>query len=362
MEKVKITLFERVKTILITCLTLTMLLLAGIYIGGAQFSGGSTAIRTADLPSGAVALGKDAPNHLPIYQKELLPVSFAGIRYGGEGGGTYGTEQAASALFDFAAAPIHASLGKGASLTEISADDYAAAFQGNFIFLDLLSPLPYQMLYALTGEYVAPAGSDTAINADRLLLVCADNEKILLYLSDGKRFYAANGNVSLKHAELSAMANDSRLFDFSVTPSGIAICAGSPHAAELTLLASAPDAAQYAGILTLLGYNPDAGIATVADSVSIQAVAPHGTLHISDTALTYTAARDSGIPISDFLEIAKSELDIDMYDILQASVSLAEQLRAIAPLAFGGEGKLHLRGFYREDDTFTVELGLYTAG
>ena len=218
------------------------------------------------------------------------------------------------------------------------------------------------MLYALTGEYVAPAGSDTAINADRLLLVCADNEKILLYLSDGKRFYAANGNVSLKHAELSAMANDSRLFDFSVTPSGIAICAGSPHAAELTLLASAPDAAQYAGILTLLGYNPDAGIATVADSVSIQAVAPHGTLHISDTALTYTAAHDSGIPISDFLEIAKSELDIDMYDILQASVSLAEQLRAIAPLAFGGEGKLHLRGFYREDDTFTVELGLYTAG
>lgn len=357
--------FERVKTICITLLTVSMLVLAVIYIGGARFSADGTAIKTASLPEGAVVLGEDPPQALPIYQKELLPVSFAGIRYGSAGGGAYGSEQAAAALLEFAAEPMHLCLSQGAALTAVSAADYATAATGNFICLNFLSALPYQMLYALTGEGTAAAGSDTAISADRVLLSFTASGKTTLYLSDGISFYAADSGITVKPSELAAMANDSRLADFSVTENGIALSAAAPYAPKISLSTASLDAAQYAEVLTLLGYNPEAGIsaASVAeDDFTGTAVAPHGTVRASGYALTYTAARDSGIAISNFLDIAKSELDIDMYDILQASISLAEQLRAIAPAALGGEGKMFLRGFYREEDVFTVVLGLYTDG
>lgn len=366
MEKVKHRALERIKTILITLLTVSMLVLAVIYIGGARFSAGSTAIKTAPLPEGAVALGEDAPTTLPIYQKGLLPVSFAGIRYGGEGGGAYGTEQAATALLEFAAEPIHLCLSQGSALTSVSAADYAAAAEGNFICLNFLSALPYQMLYALTGEGTTAAGSDTAISADRVLLSFTASGKTTVYLSDGTSFYAADSGITVKPSELAAMANDSRLADFSVTENGIALSTAAPYAPKISLDAASLDATQYAEVLTLLGYKPEAGISAASvsdDDFTGTAVAPHGTVRASSHGLTYTAARDSGIAISDFLDIAKSELDIDMYDILQASISLAEQLRAIAPATLGGEGKLFLRGFYREEDnTFTVLLGLYTDG
>ncbi|MBQ9134084.1 MAG: hypothetical protein IJX64_06085 [Clostridia bacterium] len=365
MEKIMHRACERVKTILITLLTVSMLVLAVIYIGGARFSGESTAIKTASLPEGAVALGEDAPTKLPIYQKDLLPVSFAGIRYGGKGGGAYGTEQAAAALFDFAAEPIHLCLAQGASLTAVSAADYAAAAESNFICLNFLTSLPYQMLYALTGELGAAAGSDTAISADRVLLSFTANGKATLYLSDGTSFYAADGDITVKPSELAAMANDSRLSGFTVSENGIALSSATPYAPKISLELPSLDAAQYAEVLTLLGYKSETGISAASaadDGFTGTAVAPHGTVHVGNRELHYTAARDSGIAISGFLDTAKSELDIDMYDILGASISLAEQLRAIAPEALGGEGKLFLGGFYREEDTFTVLLGLHTNG
>ena len=360
MEKIKIPASERFKTILISLLTLSMLLLAGIYISGAQLAGGTAALGTKDLPDGAVALGQAATALSPLHEKNLLPVSFAAIRYGGEGGGTYGTEQAADTLFAFAADPIHALLSKEATLEKSSIGEYERALQGNYICIHLYGALPYQILYALTGEATAAAGSDTAINASRLLLSLADNGDASLYLADGEAVYAARGAVSLKSTELAALANDSRLSDCSILANGIALSAGSPHAAELSLAATTPDPGQYPAILSLLGYNPEAGIAGADEALWVQAVAPHGTLQISGTAMTYTAAKDSGIPISDFLDTPKSELDIDMYDFLAASVALAEQLRATAPDAFGGEGSLCVREFYRTEDGFAVELGLYT--
>lgn len=361
MEKSKTPFFKHLKTILIILLTLSMLLLAGIYIGGAQFSAGNTAIKTADLPEGAVPLGQDAPKKLPIYEKDLLPISFAGIRYGEQGGGAYGTEQAAKALFDFAAETIHACLSQGASITAVTAEQYAAATKGNCISLHFLSSLPYQMLYALTGEIAAAAGSETAISADRVLLSFTASGKTTLYLSNGSSFYAADGGITVKISELAAMAHDSRLRDFTLTESGIALSADSPAAPKVSIAPASLDAAQYANILSLLGYNPETGIAAVAATdgdFSGTAVAPHGTVRVDSAGLFYTAARDSGITISDFLDTAKSELDIGMYDILYASVSLVEQLRAIAPQVFGGEGEPYLAGFYRQDDIFTVVFGL----
>ncbi len=363
MEKFRPSASERIKTILITILTLSMLLLAGIYIGGAQFlSGGNSAIRASSLPSGTVPLGEDALLHQPVYEKNLLPVAFAGIRYGGEGGGAYGTEQAAQTLFTFAAEPIHLSLAKGATLAPVSAKVYTDAASGNFLCLNLLSALPYQMLYALTGEFSAPAGSSVAISADRLLLSFAEDGRVTLYLSDGHAFYQATGDAFVKPSELAAMAHDSRLADFSMTENGTLLSAASPRAPKLFLQTATLSEAQYASVLPLFGYKAEASLspltADTSEGFTGTAVAPHGTLHTSGEGLLYTAARDSGIPLSDFLDTAKNELDIDMYDILLACVSLAEQLREIAPEAFGGKGSLYLSGFYRAEDLFTVQIGL----
>lgn len=359
MEKIKLPLWQRVKTLLIVVLTLTMLLLAGIYIGGAHFAGGSAAIRTTALPIGTVAPGTDAALRLPVYKKGLLPLSAAAIRIGDAGGGAYGNEPAAGTLLSFAAEHIHTLLGQGASLTEVTANDFAAAKSGDHIGLNLLCALPYQMLYALTGEYTAPAGSTSAITADRLLLAFPKDGAAVLYLSDGAIFYKSETEISVKPAELSTLAHDSRLADFSMAENGILLSSAAPRAPRITLKRSTVTAAEYGAILPLFGYDPAAAVAPLsAESRFGTAVAPHGSLAVTEDGVLYTAARDSGIPISDFLDTAKSTLDIGIYDILLASVSLAESLREIAPSAFAEGGSLYLAGFFFAEDTYTVRLGL----
>lgn len=358
MYKPKRSAFERFKTILIVLLTLSMLLLAGIYIGGAQFSSGTIALKSQPLPEGTVKPGQDAPLRLPVYEKGLLPLSFAAIRYNGEGGGAYGTEQAAEALYAFAASAIHQSLAKDSTLSPATKELYTDATKGDCIYLHLLAPLPYQMLYALTGEATAVAGSDQAINADRLLLSFDESGKAILYLTDGTNYYMANGDVTFKVFELAAMANDSRLENFSFK-NAVAVSSASPRAPLLTLQSATVDTIQYNTILSLLGYDTDIGIAAAADAaIPADTIAPHGTVRLTDTSISYIAARDSGISLSDFLTTAKSELDMDMYDVLSASVALCEQIRTIAPKAFGGESTLFLRSFCREDDTFSITFGI----
>jgi|GEM_PF-1289918 len=356
MQKIKRSFAARLRNALIGVLTLSMLLLAGIYIGGTQFFSDSAALRAEILPDGTVPVGQNVPRSQSLHEKGLLPIAFGGIRYGGSSGGIYGGEAPAKALAEFAADPIHACLGAPSVLEASSAAEFATAMGSNYIFFDLLTPLPYQILYALTGEYSAPATSADAILADRLLLSFPEKDRAVLYLSDGKVFYRAEQSFLFKAAELQTLANDSRLSAFSLAENGVPKCEESPHAGSLTLSANCiAEESQYEALYTLFGFRANAvreeDVRTVVD--------PHGTLRLTGTRLVFTASKDGGIAVSDLLDTAKDELDIDLYDILDSSVSLVEKLREILPESCGGSLAPYLAGFSREEDTYTVTFGLH---
>ena len=132
MEIIKAKPIEVFKNIIIALLTASMLVLAGLYIGGSQFATDNAAINTVDMPDGAVALGNDAPKTVAIYEKDLLSISFAAIDYHG-GGGAYGTMAAARDLFAFAKEPIHELLSSGAKISKSSEDrEYYMAMELKF--------------------------------------------------------------------------------------------------------------------------------------------------------------------------------------------------------------------------------------
>ena len=76
MEKIKTKPIEKFKTAIIAILTVSMLLLAGIYIGGSQFLSNNAAINLQNMPDGTVKLGNKSPVELSVYEKNLLAVSF----------------------------------------------------------------------------------------------------------------------------------------------------------------------------------------------------------------------------------------------------------------------------------------------
>ncbi len=356
MEKIRIKPLEAFKNIIIALLTVSMLVLAGIYIGGSQFSANNAAINAQNMPQGAVAVGNDAPESEEMHEKGLLAISFAAIRHMG-GGGTYGNEQAAADLFDFAKESIHTLLSSNAMIVEIDGASFRSAVSGrSYVYFSFANALPYQAVYALTGEYVAAAGCASAINVESVLLDFDAGGKTSLYMKDGEKYYLATADCFINLASLAAMSSDTRLADFTLTENAVAISDASPHTQTLALGAGKmPSGKAYVDMLTLLGYDAD-DIAPMSMDISI--VAPHGTLTMSDEVLSYTASNDGGIQISDFLANRKNTLDIDMYDILSASVTLIEQLRSAYPEMTGKAFSLCLDGFYNNEDTFTVVFGL----
>ena len=157
MEKIKHTPKENFKNVIIVLLTLTMLTLAVIYIGGSQFATDGAALKAEKLPVGATPVGVAENTDTAIYNKKLLPISYVGIKYGKNGGGVTSNEVAAEALIDFACENIHLCLESGNTVEKVSSEELAAAFDGNFLVINLSSALPYQIIYALTGEYNSSA-------------------------------------------------------------------------------------------------------------------------------------------------------------------------------------------------------------
>ncbi len=356
MEKIKAKPIEIFKNIIIALLTLTMLILAGIYIGGSQFVSNNAAIVAADMPDGAVAVGNDAPQNSALYEKNLLAISYAAISYAG-GGGAYGCEQAARDLFEFASAPIHNLLSANAKISETNKEAFENAIsRSRYIFISLAKPLPYQVLYALTGEYGTAAGSDSAISVDTLLLAFATDGKPALYIKDGERYFLSSSDYRVNAAELAAMASDTRLSDYTISANAVAVSTASPHTQTLSLSSGrAPSGKAYTELLELLGYSASDVQPAMLD---VNVVAPHGTVAFTDEKLVYTASKDSGLSLSGFLDNTKNTLDISFYDVLLASVSLVEKLRAAYPEMTGGGLSVYLDGFYHGDDTYTVVFGL----
>ncbi len=335
-------------TFLVVILTLTMLFLATIYIGGTQFSNGGSAISLDKMPEGNVSVGGKLPESLPVYEKGLLPLSYAAIVFGGRGGGAHGSEEAAKAIFAFAAEPIHTALSSGAAFEKTSENEFLSATYGDYLFLDFLSPLPYQMLYALTGEYTMAARSEDAINADRIILSFPEGNKAKLFFSDGNSFYTSDTLCDIRYTEALALAGDSRLAAFTINPHGVPTSSAVPMLSPITVsTADTLSDEENAALYSIFGFDYNR---------SHSAVAPHGTLQITASELVFGAAAEGGIPISDLLPSPKDTLDITIYDILLGSVALAESI-ADTKEEILGDASFFLKGFYRESDIYTVVLG-----
>lgn len=337
-------------TFLVVILTLTMLFLATVYIGGIQSSNGGSAISLDKMSEGNVSVGSSYTESLPIYEKGLLKVSYAAIIFGGRGGGAHGSEAPAGNILDFATKPIHTALSSGASFEKIGENEFLAATYGDYIFIDFISSLPYQMLYALTGEYAMAARSEDAINADRIILSFPESNKAKLFLSDGSSFYTSDTLCEIRYTEALALAGDSRLSPFTVKPHGVPVSnAGlmlSPISASTSLSLSGEELGR---LYSIFGFDYDR-------ARSPEAVAPHGTLQITPSFLAFSAAAEGGILISNLLPSPKDALDITIYDILLGSTALAESI-ADASGGLLGEASFFLKGFCRESDTYTVLLG-----
>ncbi len=359
MEKIKQKPIENLKTVIIAILTVTMLALAAIYIGGSQFSKGSAAINAGEMPPAAVAVGESAPKQVYVYEKNLLGVSYIGIRFGNEGGGAYATEQAAGDLLDFSLDGIHTLLSSAAQIRESSQEEFENAISENrYICMSLISPLPYQIIYTLSGEYISPLGSSTAISPEALTLAFKNDGGTALYMSEGKSYYVCEGEYTVKASEILAMASDTRLLDFEIVD-GLPVSEASPLVQTLSLgIPQNATADKIYKILSLLGYNAQE-TPMMATTDTFNTVAPHGTLLLNGDRIVYTASTDGGISLAEYLNSSKSELDIDMQDVLLASVSLAESLAEITET---DNSDIYLDGFYKNDDIYTAVFGICNNG
>ncbi len=350
---------EYAKTGAILLLTVTMLLFAALYIGGAQFAAGTAADTAIPLSGGAVPAGKEYTSVPALFERGLLFAEFAAVSDGAGSAGAFGFEPAAQAVYSFALQAVHDSLASGAEITEITEAEFCAAAAGRHVYLQFPSALPYQILYALTGEAVSAAKAD-AFTVERLFLRVSEDGKAILYTSGRGQYRCADAGAWVSLVELGLLAADDRLAPVEFTASGIALCEKSPAVYPVSLTrggAFGMDNAAYRAILYLLGYNPDRASAAYSFETVRTIVEPHGTFSLSDTMLVYSAAKDSGISIADFLSAAKSELDVGLYDALEAAAQMAERLREIAPQAFGGAAGYFVKDVYRDGDAYTVIFG-----
>lgn len=350
---------EKCKTILLVCLIVLMLAAAGVYIGGSQFArAGAADVRTLP-PDGTVPVGTDAPDTRTLADAGLLVPEAAAVCAAGTTVGAFAGD-IPDTVTSLAFPLIHTALGADATLSDTTAQALADAATDNFILLWLPGALPYQLLYALTGDIDKAAASDRAVSADVLLLAFDGDGTGRLFLSDGNTCAVSDKPVSVRAGTLAALTGSEHLSAVTVTdnllPVGSTPVTVFPltveNGADHPLSADAGNA-----LLSLFAFNPDRHRLT-AQSV----VEPHGSLTQNSTRIAFAASRDGGIPIASFLEDGKDVRDIGIYDILSAAATFADRLRAIDPANFGGAATPFLKGFYKDDAGYTVRFGLQYDG
>ena len=289
---------EKCKTILLVCLIVLMLAAAGVYIGGSQFArAGAADVRTLP-PDGTVPVGTDAPATRTLADAGLLVPEAAAVRAGSTTVGAFAGD-IPDTVTSLAFPLIHAALAADATLSDTTAQALADAAAGNFILLRLPGALPYQLLYALTGDVDKAAASDHAVSADVLLLAFDGDGTGRLFLSDGTTCAVSDKPIPVRMGTLTALTGSENLSavtvadnllpvgDVSVTIFPLTVEDGADH----PLSADAGNA-----LLSLFAFNPD------RHRLSAQSVVePHGSLTLSRARMTFAASREGGIPMASFL-------------------------------------------------------------
>ena len=350
---------EKFKTAVAALLMLLMLFSAGVFIGGSQFSDGGAAASRASLPVGAVKAGEDAPALTSLHERGLLMAEFAAVSYQGARGGAFGSAVPES-LFTLAKPLIHEALSGGAALAATTHSALEAATEGDFLCLRLPAALPYQMIYALTGDIEQAATAETAVNASFLLLAFDGEGQGTLYLADGEVCFVSDAALSVRPAALALLAGDEALSDFRFADNLLPVSDAPAFAFPLSVSdgATHPLAAGIGDeLLYLFGFNPDRG-----DALSAAVVEPHGSFAVDRTCIRFTASLDGGLSAAKFIDSVKDAFDIGIYDLLDAAFGLLDRVRALDSDSFGGDASIFLKGFYKEDDGYTLVFGVAYGG
>lgn len=350
---------EKCKTAFLCFLIVLMLVAAGTYIGGAQFSHSGSADTRTSLPSGIVPMGEDAPDSRSLTESGLLSPEAVVVSAAGRVTGAFAADipEAATAL---AYPLIHEALGGDATLTETARATVLAATAGNYLFLRLRNALPYQLLYALTGDIEKAADADFACSANALLLAFGADGTGRLYLVADESCFVSDKLLSVRTDALTVLVSDGKMTDTILTkqlvPVGSASYTAFPIAVEQGD-AHPLSAEAWHALLMLFDFNPDRYRTTVQTVVE-----PHGSLSITAMHVDFTASQDGGIRVASFLETGKDARDIDIYDILTAAATVVSRLRDIDADNFGGDATPYLMSFYREGNGYTLTFGLCCDG
>ncbi|MBQ7660648.1 MAG: hypothetical protein IJS44_01160, partial [Clostridia bacterium] len=159
--------FSRLGDILIFALVLSMLTMAALYIGAARTSSTSAARLHEKLPSGVRARGAQERAGADVGAAGWLGVADAAVGCDGNGGYAFAEEDMAKKLYAFAAPLISAILSESPTATAMQADVAAQALSGDFVRLDLYTPLPIHAIGLLVGT-AKNCGVD--VLADALIL------------------------------------------------------------------------------------------------------------------------------------------------------------------------------------------------
>lgn len=350
---------EKFKTALLACLVVLMLAAAGIYIGGSQFMHTGAAQSRTPLPDGAVRAGADAPAVRTLADAGLLAPEAAVVSAAGKTVGAFAGD-IPSAAIDLAYPLLHQALAADATLTETDATALADAAAGDCILLQFAGALPYQVLYALTGDIEKAAAADRAFNADTVLLAFDGAGAGRLYLTDGTSFAVSDKPLAVRTGALAALTASDALADAVLADNLVPLGTVGVTAFPVTVTdgAAHPLGAEASrDLLTLFAFNPD------RHRLSAQTVVePHGSLSVTAARVTFAASRDGGIPLASFLESSPDARDIGIYDVLTAAAAFADRLREIDAENFGGAGRRFLKQFYKDGDGYTAVFGLTYGG
>lgn len=383
---------ETVKTLLLVLLTLSMLALIVVYIGGTHIYQSMTDTgekRVFDklwsVQGGQRSEGLD--------QSRLLPETVA-FRRGGRRVGTADLEST-KALYEQIAPCVLELFGAGSHVEQLPEGEgklrYSEALSGSeFIYVKYHEPTLYQFIYAyasgkltiLEGGAAAfsplreEADADKSSGGDPGVYI---SELVIIPESDvaAHRFVAvardAEGNYYRFRRDPDATASEfhiAKLSDAASKLSTVPVSFPSDSdgtafldslapipAAELesrdieSALTDTSDESLTDGILRLFGYNPDktgeAGNGIFYDS--------HSLIRLEEGKLSYQSAdRNSGVAISSLLGYTADD-GYGLFDKLAAVDSLITRLSALSKSLVGGEASLCLGNVYTDDGLLVYE-------
>ncbi len=366
---------ETLKTILLTLLTISMLVLIVVYIGGTHIYQTMTASedkRVFDklwsVQSGQRSEGLDS--------EHLLPASIVYKR----GGEPLGTVESASTrtIYELIAPCVLELFGSGSECIELEPSEgeqlYGEAMSGGeYIYVRYHSPVLYQLIYAYASGKLTVAESDTAVFVplsepveagayiDELVIIPEKElaaHRFIAYARDGE------GRYYMFSREADALASEFHISKLSEAAASVGMVTMSFLSEPFDSLAPIPEgelettdicshAAEIADddssdrILRLFGFNPDK-ISSYFEKEAGIYYDSHSRIRLESGRIGYKSVDQvSGLGLSELLGYSSDE-GYGLFDKLAAVDLIITELGKISKPFIGGEATLCLGNVYTD--------------